>query len=312
MSDRSGLHRFTDRFSYAGALIVALALLASACGRESSSAERLFAADAGSVAAEQVSAGDYDRSLFAEDSAVVDNPWFPLVPGTRYVWKGTALDEGEQIERKVVFVVTDLTKVIDGVTTVVGWDRDYDDRSLRESELVFFAQDVDGNVWHLGELVELWEERRVFEGAHTWFVESPAGARAGIQMLARPMVGARYSQGFAPPPLFWDDRARVSAVDVRTCVPVGCFDGSIITEEFEPRFRGAVQLKYYAPGIGNVRIGWAGDDPERETMVLTKHHLLGPQALDRVRDAALAIEERAYAYAETQPATKRTDQVPVP
>ena len=77
-----------------------------------------------------------------------------------------------------------------------------------------------------------------------------------------------YSQGFVPPPWFWQDRARVAEVGVRDCVPaVGCSGDAIVIEEFEPRFRGAFQLKYYAPGAGNTRVGWRGDDEEQEEMV---------------------------------------------
>jgi hypothetical protein len=257
--------------------------------------------------AELISARDYDPSLFDDTSHIVDNEWFPLVPGTHYVWEGRAFDDdGERIDRRVEFIVTDLTKVIDGVRAVVGWDRDFNDGSMGESELIFYAQDAAGNVWHLGELVEHWDGGEL-DGARAWFVDSPEGARAGVQMLADPTVGDHYSQGFSPPPWFWDDRARVSDVGMRTCVPVDCFDDAIITEEFEPRFPGAFQLKYFASGVGGIRVGWRGDDEEQEVMALTKFHQLGPEALAKVRARVLEQEARAYAYAQTEAATQRTD-----
>jgi hypothetical protein len=255
----------------------------------------------------QLTAKDFDASLFDDTSHVVDNEWFPLVPGTRFVWSGRAFDdEGQRIQRRVVFVVTDLTKVIGGVRAVVGWDRDFNDGSMGESELIFYAQDMNGNVWHLGELVEHWDAREL-DGARAWFVDSPEGARAGIQMYAEPTEGTTYSQGFAPPPWFWDDRATVSDASVRTCVPVGCFEDAIVTEEFEPRFPGSFQLKYYGQGVGNIRVGWRGNDEEQEVMVLTEHHQLSPEALAKVRARVLAQEQRAYAYAQTEPSEQRTD-----
>jgi hypothetical protein len=283
-------------------LIVALA---SACAQVPSS--RRASGEASAPRTSRIRAREYDPGRFDENSDDVDNPWFPLVPGTRFVWDGRAFnDDGEPVARRVVFIVTDLTKVIDGVNTVVGWDRDYDDGSLDESELVFYAQDTEGNVWHLGELVEHWEHKEL-RGIRTWFVDSPQGARAGVQMPAEPVLGTHYSQGFAPPPWFWDDRARISDVGIRTCVPVGCFPDSIITEEFEPRFPGDVQLKYYAPGVGGVRVGWTGDDEEREVMVLTAFEQLSAAGLAQVRTTVQAQENRAYAYAQTEPSSRRTD-----
>lgn len=290
---------------------VVLAIVSAACGTRAPDAAggtRGTGPTGATSGPGEVRARDYDPSLFDETSAVVDNPYFPLVPGTRFVWKGRAFsDEGERVDRKVIFIVTDFTKVIDGVEAVVGWDRDFNDGWMGESELVFYAQDMQGNVWHLGELVEHWQEDNELDGARSWFKDSPAGARPGIQMLAQPVVGAQYPQGFAPPPWFWQDRARVAAVGVRDCVPVGCFDDTIVTEEFEPRFPGEIQLKHFAAGIGGIRVGWTGHDEEREVMVLASYGRLGPAAMERMRARVLAQEERAYAYSRTEPMAPRSD-----
>ena len=255
----------------------------------------------------EVTAEGFDVSLFDDSSHLVDNEWFPLEPGTRYVWEGRAFDdEGQRIERRVVFIVTDLTKVIGGVRAVVGWDRDFNDDTLGESELIFYAQDKSGTVWHLGEYVEHWSEGEL-DGARLWVDGDPEGAKAGIGMKAEPVAGtASYSQGFAPPPWFWDDHARVSELGVRTCVPVDCFDESIVIEEFEPRFAGAFQLKYYARGVGNIRVGWRGpNDDEQEEMVLTEFEQLSPDVLANVRAQVLEQEHRGYAYARTEPMQQR-------
>jgi hypothetical protein len=256
----------------------------------------------------EIKAEDFSADLFDDDSANVDNPWFPLEPGTRYVWEGRAFtDEGERVDRRVVFIVTDLTKVVGGVRAVVGWDRDFNGDTVGESELIFYAQDKNGNVWHLGEYVEHWNEGEL-DGGRLWVVGDPEGARAGIAMYAEPRTGVSYSQGFVPPPWFWDDHARVSDVGVRNCVPVRCFDDSIVVEEFEPRFPGAFQLKYYARGVGNIRVGWRGpNDDEREVMVLKEFHHLSPQALAGVRAEVLEQENRGYAYARTQPMESRPE-----
>ena len=86
---------------------------------------------------------NFDPDIFDETSTTIDNEWWPLPPGKQMTWEGTALDdEGEKIPRKVVFTVTDMTKEIAGVRTVVGWDRDFQDGELTESELIFLAQSL--------------------------------------------------------------------------------------------------------------------------------------------------------------------------
>jgi len=292
-------------------LLLAVLLVLASCESEpangsdanGSATEAAVSPSVGASPAVSTEGNGFDPANFDADSATVDNPWFPLEPGTHYVWEGRAFDDdGQRIVRRVEFVVTDLTKVIGGVRAVVGWDRDYNDDRLGESELIFYAQDEDGNVWHLGEYVEHWEEGEL-DGGRLWVVGDPKGAMAGIAMHAEPATWTpEYSQGFVPPPWFWDDHARVSDVGVRTCVPVDCYDDAIVIEEFEPRFPGAVQLKYYARGVGGVRIGWSGDDEEREVMVLTKFEQLSPEALAKVRTRVLEQEDRGLAYGRLPPA----------
>jgi hypothetical protein len=256
-----------------------------------------------------VSAKDFSRSRFDEASIDVNNRWFPLRPGTRHVFRGRALDEGEPVERQVISTVTDLVKEIAGVRAVVVWERDYDDGELVEAELAFFAEDTQGNVWHLGEYPEEYENGKL-DKAPAW-IEGQRGARAGLAMKAKPRLGERdYAQGWAPAPLFWDDRARVYAVGERTCVPVDCYDDVLVMEEFEKRKPGAFQLKFYAPDVGNVRVGWRGPkEKEREVLELVERVQLNGAALAKARRQALALEERAYrisnVYQETPPAETR-------
>jgi hypothetical protein len=284
----------------------------AAVAGESPAANPASPAPATGAGGDSASSLQFDPSLFGEDSATVDNEWFPQVPGTRYVWEGKAFeDDGQRVERRVVYTVTDLTKVVGGVRAVVGWDRDFNDGELGESELIFFAQDRYGTVWHLGEYVEHYSEGE-FEGGRLWIVGDPEGTKAGIAMEADPQPGTpSYSQGFAPRPWFWNDRSKVSDIGVRTCVPVDCFDNALVIEEFEPRFKGAYQLKYYAQDVGTIRVGWRGrNEEEQESMVLTEFFQLSPEALDAARAEAFAMEHRASAYARMPPAEQRGEESP--
>jgi hypothetical protein len=245
----------------------------------------------------------FDPDRFGEDSAVVDNRYFPLIPGTQMTYEGSSIgDEGERIEHRVVFTVTGLSKEIAGVRTAVGWDRDFEEGELVEKELIFFAQDVEGNVWHLGQYAEIYDGEQ-FEGAAPWLVGYVEGAMAGLAMPAEHAEGdPEYSQGYAPPPYFWDDYGRVFRTGERTCVPVDCYDDVLVIEEFEPTKPGAFQLKFYAPDVGYVRVGWRGaKEREREVLVLTGIRRLEAGELEAVHADAFAMESRAIVYGLTSP-----------
>jgi hypothetical protein len=81
----------------------------------------------------------------------VTNAMFPLKPGTEFRYQGRVAEAGKSSPHSVTFTVTGLTKVVDGVRTVVAWDRDYQNGKMQEQELAFFAQDDRGNVWNFGE-----------------------------------------------------------------------------------------------------------------------------------------------------------------
>jgi hypothetical protein len=223
------------------------------------------------------------------------------------VLEGSAIvDEGGRQPRRVVTTVTDLSKVIDGVRTLVIWERDFTAGQLSEPELAFFAQDNAGNVWLVGEYPEEYENGK-FDKAPAW-ISGQKDARAGIAMPAEPRQGAPdYAQGFAPPPVDFTDRARVYKMGQKTCTPVECYNNVLVTEEFNSDEPGAYQLKYYASGVGNVRVGWRGPkEEEKETLELVELNHLSPEALAKVRKKALEMDGRAYerseVYRETPPA----------
>jgi hypothetical protein len=245
----------------------------------------------------------FPRASFS-DPTDVDNPWLPLLPGTRWIWEGQTVDEDQTLPHRVVFVVTDMVKTIDGVETVVGYDRDYSDGELVEAELIFFAQDDEGNVWHLGQYPEEYDGE-TFVDAPGW-IAGEEEAAAGLMMAADPAVGDRpYSQGWGPA-VDWTDHARVVDEGVSDCVPVGCYDDVLVIEEWALDEPEAKQLKYYAPGVGNTRVGWAGsEDQEQETLELVEFGRLGADELTDARLAALGLEMRAYeilpdVYGETE------------
>jgi hypothetical protein len=255
------------------------------------------------------SAADFKRAKFDKSSTHITNQWLPLKPGSQLTYKGSAIPEGEKARstRRVVSTVTDLSKWIDGVRTLVIWERDYTSGKLGESEIAFIAQDKAGNVWLLGEYPEEYENRKVVE-APTW-ISGQQGAHAGIAMLANPKLNSPdYAQGFAAPPVEFKDRARVYKKGQKTCVPLKCYKDVLVIEEFEKGEPGLFHLKYYAPKVGLVRVGWRGpNEVEKETLALVKRQQLSSKELANARKEALKLDKNAYkrsgeVYSETPPA----------
>jgi hypothetical protein len=299
------MRRLRSRLAATAVTVLAFAL--AACGSQDEpggAVAGVTTISSGSTAVKVAVAADFDPARFS-DPTTVDNQWFPLKPGTQLTYEGSAIADDGKIARKVVFTVTDLTKTISGVRAVVGWDRDYNDGRLVEPELVFFAQDDDGNVWTLGQYPEEYEDGK-FVAAPAWIV-GLEGAKAGLVMRAAPRPGTSdYSQGLGPA-VEYADRAKVRKLGERTCVPAGCYEDVLVTEEWDQADPAARQVKYYANGVGNVRVGWAGRDDEKEVLELTRVAELGPTALAEVRRAVLKLEQRAYRvskhlYGRTPPA----------
>jgi len=225
-------------------------------------------------------------------STHIDNRYLPLIPGTQLTLDGRANRGGGSLPHTVIFTITDVVKRLDGVRTLAVWDRDLDQNVLQEEELAFFAQDTDGNVWNLGEYSEEFDNGH-FQGApSTWITGQ--NAVGGIHMLAQPKLGTpRYLQRLSPAIDFLDC-ARVFANNQRACVPVNCFDKVLVTDETSPlQDPNEHQRKFHAPGIGVVKVG-AVDDPEGETLVLTKLTHLNAAGRAEARRAALRLDRRAY------------------
>jgi hypothetical protein len=250
---------------------------------------------------------DVDAKNFSRPT-IIDNKYMPLKPGMQFVYEGFTIDdEDKKVPHKVIDVITDLVKDINGIETVILWERDIVNGKLEESELAFRAQDDKGNVWHFGEVKEVFDENGKLVGGKTW-MQGRLGAKAGIIMPAKPAVGTpSYPQGLALGVYKWDDRGQVRKVGEKVTVRAGTFKDVVVIEEWSSgeKKKGALQLKYYAPGIGYVKVGFEGDDPVKETLELTKVSELTAKEMDEARAEALMVEERNYYYGRTTQPPKR-------
>ena len=179
-------------------------------------------------------------------SPTVDNPYFPLTPGTVNVYTGTK--DGKAALN--VFAPTARTAVIDGVTTRVVEDRLYLDGVLEERTSDYYAQDACGNVWYFGEDTATLDRHGRVISTEGSFHAGVNGAQPGVFMEAASVVGHRFRQewyaGHA------EDVYRVLALNAPYTVPAGHFKHTLRTKETTALEPAVVDNKYYVAGIGEI------------------------------------------------------------
>jgi hypothetical protein len=235
---------------------------------------------------------DFPRGSFHHPTRI-DNAYLPLIPGTQMIYQGQTGIGKERKPHRVEFTVTDLTKVIDGIDSVVAFEKDFTDGALVEAEIIFYAQDDNGTVWLMGEYPEEYDGRKIVDSP-AW-VAGSRGSYAGILMQAAPAAETpSYSEGWGPE-VGWTDRARILETGSETCVKFNCFRDVLVVNEYNPDTADAHQLKYYAPGIGSVRVGWMGSgENTQETLELVDIAHLDAAGMTKIRAAAVTLEQRAH------------------
>jgi hypothetical protein len=237
------------------ALPIALGLVAvaAACGSSSQSTSSL---PSGST---PVTATAPDASNF--DGHVVDNQWFPLVPGMTWAYRG--VKDGQP--SREIMVATSQTKTIQGVPCTVVSDKLYLSGALEERTLDYYAQDKDGNVWYFGEdTAELKPDGSVKSTEGTW-LSGRDGAEAGIFMPADPQVGQSFRQEYYKGQA--EDHFRILSLSEQVKTPGATSDQAMLTMEWTPLEPNVVDHKYYVQGIGTVLEQTAKGPLERNTLV---------------------------------------------
>ena len=175
----------------------------------------------------------------------VNNPYFPLRPGTTLVYEGQTADGLEHSE----FAVTHRTREILGVTCIEVHDSVTVDGELTEDTLDWFAQDTQGNVWYFGENTHELEDGLIttIEGT---FMAGVDGAKPGIIMKAHPVIGDFYRQEFSLAEA--EDFAETVALNEAVTVPAGTFMNCLKSQETTPLEIDLLEFKFYAPNVGNV------------------------------------------------------------
>lgn len=199
---------------------------------------------------------DFKAAHFS-NSLKIDNPYFPLVPGTVYTYEEKSIDEetGKTITQTDIFEVTNQTKTILGVKVRVIRDRVFENGHLIEETFDWHAQDDNGNVWYFGEDVTNFEYddkgNLIDKNKHGSWTAGINGGRAGIIMEAKPRVGDRYYQEFFPGGVL--DQGEVLATNNQATVPAGSFTKLVRTRETTVIEPDGLDNKLYAPGLGVIK-----------------------------------------------------------
>jgi hypothetical protein len=182
----------------------------------------------------------------AEFTTEIDNPYWPMRPGSRWVYR-----EGEGGEMlRVVVTVTGRTKritngiearVVDDVVTRAG-------RPVEVTE-DWYAQDGEGNVWYMGEDTAEYEDGKVVSREGSWEA-GVDGAQPGIAIPAHPRQGMAYRQEYYAGQA--EDRGEVLDTGGQVEVPFGHFKDAVTTKDTTPLEPRVVEYKLYARGVGPV------------------------------------------------------------
>jgi hypothetical protein len=203
----------------------------------------------------------------ADFTAKITNPYFPLVPGTRLIYRER--DAEGTVQRDVVHVTKRRKLIANGITARVVHDVVSEHGEPVEKTFDWFAQDSAGNVWYLGENTKEYENGHV-ASTHGSFEAGVDGAQPGVIMPASPQVGMTYRQEFLAGEA--EDEARVLSLDEQAGVPFGHFTSVLMTRETNPLEPRHVEYKFYARGVGPVLELTASGGTDRVVLVKVKKH----------------------------------------
>jgi hypothetical protein len=250
--------RAIKRAGAAAACIAALLSALAGCGSSD---------DKSSSAAEQSGTNTFPQSTEPADlnpadfTLEIDNPYFPLPVGARWVVRVT---DPEGLEQRQVITVTDHTKrIADGVVARVVHDVVNEDDKAVEITDDWYAQDKDGNVWYFGEDTVSFENGK--NDTSGSFEAGVSGADAGVIMPAHPEVGMTYREEYYAGHA--EDRSKVLSLDEQAEVPFGHFTDVLLTKDYTPLEPDVLEYKLYAKGIGQVLAQTVSGGSEREELI---------------------------------------------
>jgi hypothetical protein len=182
----------------------------------------------------------------ADFVAQIDNPYWPMTPGSTWIYRET---DAEGSEQRVEVTVTGETKDILGIQATVVHDVVSEGGEIVEDTYDWYAQDRFGNIWYLGEDTKEYENGEVVSTEGSWEA-GVGGALAGVLVPGHPSVGLAYRQEYLAGEA--EDAGEVLSLDEQVSVPSGSFTDVLMTKDWTPLDPDILEHKFYAPGIGPV------------------------------------------------------------
>jgi len=191
----------------------------------------------------------------------IDNPYWPMAPGSKWVYRET---DSEGLALKVEVTVTTRTREILGIDATVVHDAVTEHGQLIENTFDWYAQDMCGNVWYMGENTKEYENGVVVSTAGSWEA-GVDGAQPGVIVPADPQVGLVYREEYYAGEA--EDAAEVLSLDEQAQVPYGHFRDALLTKNYTPLHRRILEYKLYAKGIGPVLVLGVSGGSDREELL---------------------------------------------
>jgi hypothetical protein len=229
---------------------IAIGTAVSACGGSGSNGGTQ-AAGSGTTAAPTTATLPVDSTPFpidpSEFTTEIDNPYWPMKPGSQWVFRET---DAEGAVSRVVVTVLDKTKMIaNGVEARIVHDQVTEGDQVVEDTYDWYAQDADGNLWYLGEDTTTYENGKPKTKEGSWEA-GVDGALPGIIMPADPQVGMTYREEYYKGHA--EDGASIISTDALAKVPYGRFENGVQTRNFSGIEPDVIEEKIYAQGVGVV------------------------------------------------------------
>ncbi len=197
-------------------------------------------------------------------STRIDNPYWPMRPGTVWNWRETNAEGTQQITVRV----TRRTTVIKGIRARVVRDVVRSDGEVVEDTRDWYAQDSGGNIWYLGEDTKEYENGTVVSTEGSWR-HGRDGAQAGIAVPARPRATCHYREEYLAGEA--EDQALVLSTKESMRTPTGFHRRVLHTANSTPLDRDILENKFYARGIGPVLEIDVSPDAARAELVSVTH-----------------------------------------
>lgn len=202
---------------------------------------------------------DIDPAQFTTD---IDNPYWPMTPGTRWTYREIDLEGAVQ---EVVVVVTSATKdLANGVTARVVRDTVTLNGEIIEDTFDWYAQDANRNLWYLGEDTAEFEDGEVVSTEGSWEA-GVDGALPGIMVPGDPAPGMKYRQEYYEGQA--EDNGEVLSTSEMADVPFGHFEDMLLTKDTITIQPDVLEYKLYALGVGPALILGISGGGGREELI---------------------------------------------